>query len=70
MFTLLTHPIAGTHPIATVPFRFDDVDTWIHRPAPTLGQHSAEVLAELGYSEEEIEALAEAKIIGETPENL
>ena len=34
------------------------------RPAPTVGQHSAEVLREAGYSTAEIRALQEAGIIG------
>jgi len=32
----------------------------IHRPAPGLGEHTAEVLGEAGYSGEEIEALEES----------
>jgi crotonobetainyl-CoA:carnitine CoA-transferase CaiB-like acyl-CoA transferase len=33
------------------------------RPAPKLGQHTAELLAELGYDEAEIRALAASGVI-------
>jgi formyl-CoA transferase len=36
------------------------------RPAPAVGQHSEEVLRELGYPDAEIQALREAGIIGGT----
>jgi len=35
----------------------------IDRPAPLLGQHTAEVLGELGLSREEIDRLAAASVI-------
>ncbi len=34
----------------------------IRRTSPLLGQHTAEVLAELGYSQEEINRLVEDKV--------
>jgi crotonobetainyl-CoA:carnitine CoA-transferase CaiB-like acyl-CoA transferase len=66
----MEHPVAGVHPVATVPFRFDDVERWIHRPAPTLGQHNHEILRELGWDDRAIAELEAAKIIGDTPEGL
>jgi crotonobetainyl-CoA:carnitine CoA-transferase CaiB-like acyl-CoA transferase len=35
----------------------------LRRPAPTLGQHTAEVLATLGYDRPAIERLAEAGVV-------
>jgi crotonobetainyl-CoA:carnitine CoA-transferase CaiB-like acyl-CoA transferase len=37
------------------------------RPAPTLGQHNDEVLAELGLSPAEIERLAADRLVGTRP---
>lgn len=37
----------GRHLVPATPFRFDGVRPPVRRPAPTLGQHTAEVLAEL-----------------------
>ncbi|MDP1532475.1 MAG: CoA transferase, partial [Rubrivivax sp.] len=33
------------------------------KPAPTIGEHSAQVLAEVGYSEAEIAALKSAGVV-------
>ncbi|MDH3679063.1 MAG: CoA transferase, partial [Acidimicrobiia bacterium] len=44
-------------PIAEFPVAMSAVDTSIRHPAPTLGQHTADILAELGYAEAEIDDL-------------
>lgn len=50
--------------LPAMPFAFhDDQRLGLRRHAPTIGQHNAEVLAEVGYSEAEIAALAEKKVI-------
>jgi crotonobetainyl-CoA:carnitine CoA-transferase CaiB-like acyl-CoA transferase len=55
----------------TVPFRYASVPRWIRRPAPTLGQHSREVLSELlGLSDSELDALEASRVIGERPEGV
>ncbi len=64
---MVDHPVAG--PVATVvpPYRFASIDRWINTPAPTLGEHNTEVLAQLGCTEADIESLAQAGVIGVTP---
>ena len=65
------HPVVGTHPTPTVPFRFSGVDRWVRRPAPTLGQHNREVLGGcLGCADDELGSLAEAQVIGDWPVGL
>ncbi len=44
LFEVEEHPVTGRHELPTMPFRFSDVDAWLSTPAPTLGQHNAEVL--------------------------
>jgi hypothetical protein len=40
-----------------------DPEPLFERPAPTLGQHNDEVLAELGFAAHEIEELASAGVV-------
>ena len=51
------HPRYGTLKMPNLPFRFSDCDTTIHQVAPDLGQHNAQVAAELGFSAAEIAAM-------------
>ncbi|WP_213880804.1 CoA transferase [Pseudomonas sp. dw_358] len=51
------HPRYGTLRMPNLPFRFSDCDTTIHQVAPDLGEHNAQVAAELGFSPEEISAM-------------
>jgi crotonobetainyl-CoA:carnitine CoA-transferase CaiB-like acyl-CoA transferase len=70
-FESVDHPVAGTHPTPTLPFRFDDVTRWIRRPAPTVGQHNCEILGgELGLSDAELAALEAGGVIGNRPRGL
>jgi crotonobetainyl-CoA:carnitine CoA-transferase CaiB-like acyl-CoA transferase len=71
-FEAVTHPITGNHEIPGLPFRFSPrAEPWIRQPAPTLGQHSAQILqALLGLQEESIRPLEDTKVIGERPVGL
>ena len=66
---LVEHPVVGTHPTPTLPFRYASVDRWIRRPAPTLGEHNAEVLGGLlGHTEQELQELTDKGVIGDWPQ--
>jgi len=62
------HPVAGTYKVIPPPVRFADGPTPVRRPAPLIGQHTDEVLGELGYRPEEIEALRVSGAIPPPPE--
>jgi crotonobetainyl-CoA:carnitine CoA-transferase CaiB-like acyl-CoA transferase len=49
-----------------MPFRFSRVERWLHRPAPTLGQHNDEVLHEAGLDDDAIAELRAKAVIGES----
>jgi CoA:oxalate CoA-transferase len=46
-----------------VPVKLSDTPGAVDRPAPLLGQHNAEVLTELGYSDAEQRSLKEHGVI-------
>jgi crotonobetainyl-CoA:carnitine CoA-transferase CaiB-like acyl-CoA transferase len=63
MVVELVHPAAGVVKALGVPVKLSDTPGAVDRPAPLLGQHTSEVLAELGYSEAEQQALRARGII-------
>ncbi len=58
MFNILEHPALGTIREMRVPTRWRGVDLSARRHAPGLGEQTAEVLVEAGFSAAEIRALA------------
>ena len=59
----LTHPGAGAIKALGVPVKLSATPGAVDRPAPLLGQHTAEILAELSYTEQERQALISAGIV-------
>ena len=64
LFVELEHPTEGKIRQARPPARFSKSPAGIHRLPPRLGEHSREVLREVGYSDAEIERLIERKAVG------
>ncbi|MBI3375467.1 MAG: CoA transferase [Betaproteobacteria bacterium] len=55
----------GSHIVPLAPYRLDGSAPPLHRPAPTLGEHNAEILGgELGLAACELDELAAAGVIG------
>lgn len=61
------HPDAGWYKVIPPPTRFSSTPASVRRPAPLAGQHTGEVLAEAGLTEEQITRLAEAGVLTGDP---
>ena len=59
----IEHPVMGKMQAVRNPVLFDADSPSIRRAAPLLGQHSAEILRELGHSDAAIAAFAKAGVV-------
>jgi crotonobetainyl-CoA:carnitine CoA-transferase CaiB-like acyl-CoA transferase len=59
-FATIEHPTLGRFETVDIPIRFSRSHVTARGPAPEVGQHTEEVLLELGYSWEDISALRAA----------
>jgi len=57
------HPVAGPVQALGLPIKFSHGNGVTRRGAPQYGEHTAEVLQELGYSSEDIAALAASQVV-------
>jgi crotonobetainyl-CoA:carnitine CoA-transferase CaiB-like acyl-CoA transferase len=59
---LMPHP-NGRFSMASAPAQFDGALPTVRRPGPELGEHSREVLLELGYSAADVDKLAADDVV-------
>ena len=58
LLQVVEHPTEGPYRVVRDAVRFEsDPSPTVHRHAPRVGQHTAEILAEVGWSRDDIEAL-------------
>jgi crotonobetainyl-CoA:carnitine CoA-transferase CaiB-like acyl-CoA transferase len=58
------HPVAGRLRQTRAAARFSQTPTMLRRGAPRLGEHTGEILRELGISDEDIRRLQRGKVVG------
>lgn len=61
------HPLTGDYRQIPAPVRFSATPQNVRRPAPLIGEHNREVLAEIGFDEAEIAALEGAGALNAGP---
>ncbi len=59
----IEHSTAGVIGLPGFPFKMSQTPAELHHPPPLLGEHTEEVLIELGYSAQQIALLREHKVI-------
>jgi crotonobetainyl-CoA:carnitine CoA-transferase CaiB-like acyl-CoA transferase len=63
MVVELVHPGAGGIKALGVPVKLSETPGAVDRAAPLVGQHTADILAELGYTESQRKALLAKGVI-------
>jgi crotonobetainyl-CoA:carnitine CoA-transferase CaiB-like acyl-CoA transferase len=57
------HPVIGSYRVIPPPVRFSATPASVRRPAPLVGQHTKEVLAEAGLDDDEITSLIDRGVV-------
>lgn len=59
----MQHPVYGLIRVTGVPIQLSKTPGKVRRPAPAVGEHSEEILSELGYSRQDVERLRVKAVI-------
>ena len=63
MLLEVAHPTLGTIKQAGIPIKYSRTEGDIRLPPPLLGEHTRELLSEMGYTEDQIKELADSEAI-------
>ena len=63
MMKELDHTKAGKIKVTGIPVKLSDTPGKVDTPPPVLGEQTEEILADLGYSSQEAEALRQEKVV-------
>ncbi|MDP6496076.1 MAG: CoA transferase, partial [Dehalococcoidia bacterium] len=63
VFVDVDHAVVGKHTVEGAPWKLSRTPPRVHSPGPLLGEHTGEVLQELGYSETEIGEFVRAGVV-------
>ncbi|SFC28787.1 Crotonobetainyl-CoA:carnitine CoA-transferase CaiB [Halobiforma haloterrestris] len=64
--TTIEDPERGEIPVVEHPLNYDRADSGFESPPPQLGEHNRSVFADLGYDEDELDALEERGAFGDS----
>ena len=63
MLVEIPHPTLDMLKLTGIPIKFSQTKGSIERHPPLLGEHTREILLEIGYSTDDLEALEQAEVI-------
>lgn len=65
MVSEMEHPVYGNVPVIEHPLNYTTAESGFESPPPQLGQHTAEVFKDIGYTEDQLENLRQSGAFGE-----